>query len=355
MGRSGDRGRNVASIVLAAVAAVLTFVGALLLYARTDIIDQEGFAGHASEALADDQVREVVSTELVVQLIERGSTDLVAARPLLQTVVDTVIETKQFRDVFRDAAIEANRLLFVRDKSNVALDLADGLQIFRFGLRSVSPQLADELPENVDLTLAKLGRQEFAKTSLVVADKIRVLGLIAPLLALLTLIASVIVAPDRRTGVLRAALAVAASGTALAIALIVIRERTVAGTIGDEELTDEQVQDAVGGVLDAFFGGLFGWALLLALGGLVIAGAATALDPARAEDPAARLRRRLLERPAHHRGPGAAWCRRCPRRVPDRARSGSRPRDRRPPRRRLPDLLRHRGAAAPAPAARRRR
>ena len=295
--RSPDRARTAASIALAAVAGLLVFVGALLLYARTDIIDRESFADHAAEALTDDEAREAVSLEIVVQLIERGSADLVAARPLLESVVDTVIETRQFRSVFRQAALEANGLLFVRDKHNVALDLADSVEIIRFALGSVAPQLADEIPKQVDVELAKLGRQDFAKQTLVVADRIRVLGLVAPALALLALIASVVLARDRRTGVLRAALAIAAAGTALAIAMIVVRERFLAGVVGEEELTDEQLQGAVGGILDAFFGDLFGWALLLALVGLVIAGAAAALDPERAEDPVARLRRRLATRP----------------------------------------------------------
>jgi hypothetical protein len=296
-GRSGNTFRSTASIVLAVIGGVLALLGAVLLYARTDIIDQERFAEHAAEALTDDEVREVVSLEIVVQLIERGSADLVAARPLLQSVVDTVIETRQFRDVFREAAVEANRLLFVRDKNNVAVDLADSVEIVRFALQSVQPDLADQIPNAVQVELAKLGRQDFAKQSLAVADSIRVLGIVAPLLAVLALIGSVVVSPDRRAGVLRAALAIAAAGTVLAIAMIVIRARFVAGSVGEEELTDEQVQGAVGGILDALFGDLFAWALLLALGGLVVAGAAAALDPVRTEDPVTRLRRRLTERP----------------------------------------------------------
>ncbi|MCD6014519.1 MAG: hypothetical protein K0R88_603 [Solirubrobacterales bacterium] len=291
------RGRSTASIVLAVLGGVFVLLGAILLYARAEIIDQQGFADHAAEALADDEVREVVATEIVVQLAERGSADLVAARPLLESVVDTVVDTRQFREVFRTAAEEANRLLFVRDKRNVAVDLADSIEIVRFALQSVQPKLADQIPEGVDVELAKLGRQDFAKQSLVVADEIRLLGIVAPLLAVLALIASVVASPDRRAGVLRAALAIAVAGTVLAIALIVLRARVVAGSRGEDELTDEQVQGAVGGIIDAFLGDLLGWALLLALGGLVVAGAAAALDPERTEDPVMRVRRRLTERP----------------------------------------------------------
>ena len=67
-GRSSNSVRSTASIVLAVIGGVLALIGAVLLYARTDIIDQDRFAEHASEALADEGVRDVVATEIVVQL-----------------------------------------------------------------------------------------------------------------------------------------------------------------------------------------------------------------------------------------------------------------------------------------------
>jgi hypothetical protein len=277
---------------------VLVLAGAVLLYARSQIIDEQAFGDNAAEALRDDRVRAVVATEIVVQLVERGSADLVAGRPLLESVVDTVIDTQPFREVFREAARQTNRLLFVRERNNVAFNLADAVKIVRFGLQSVDPELSDKLPRQVDLALLKLRQREFAHQTLAAADTVRVLGIVAPIVAILALVLSVVVAPDRRVGVLRAALAVAAAGTTLAIALLVLRERTLAGVVGEDELTDEQVRDAVAGILDAFVGGLFSWALVLGLTGLVVAGAAAVLDAERAEDPATRLRRRLTERPA---------------------------------------------------------
>ena len=97
--------------------------------------------------------------------------------------------------------------------------------------------------------------------------------------------ASVALAPDRRVGVLRAAIAVAAAGIVLAITLLIVRARILAGVFGSDEVTDADVRGAVGGVLDAFFGGLFAWALGLALLGLIVGGAAAVLDPERAADP----------------------------------------------------------------------
>jgi hypothetical protein len=296
LGRTSNRSRTITSIVLAVIGGILVLVGAILLYAREEVIDREAFANNASEALEDDAVREVVATELVVGLIEQGSPDLIAGRPLLETVVATVLDTSPFRQVFREAARETNRLLFVRDKGGVAFNLKDALDVVRFALQSASPKLADELPRSLDAALLKLKERDFARSTLDVADSVRVLGIVAPILALVVLIGSVLAATDRRVGVLRAALAVGAAGTTLAISYLVLRERTLAGVVGEDEVTDDELRAAVGGILDAFVGGLFVWALLLAFAGLVIAGAAAVADPVQG-DPTERLKAWITRRP----------------------------------------------------------
>ena len=296
LGRMPNRIRTISSISLAVVGCILVLLGAILLYAREEIIDKSAFGDRVGAALEDDAVRELVATELVVGLIEQGSPDLVAGRPLLESVVGTVLDTSPFRQVFRQAARETNRVLFVRDRENVAFKLNDALEVIRFALQSTSPQLARQLPDELDAALLKLKERDFARVTLDVADGVRALGIVVPILALLALAASAVLAVDRRVGVLRAALAVAAAGTGLAASMLIVRERILAGVVGEDELTDEEVQDAVAGLLDALLADLFGWALALALIGLVVAGAAAVLDPART-DPIERLRAWLARRP----------------------------------------------------------
>ena len=96
-GRVPNRGRDRASIALAVIGSLLAVAAVLLLYARAEIIDEDSFADNAVEALADDRVRDVATTEIVVQLVERGSADLIAARPLVEQVVATVVDTAPFR------------------------------------------------------------------------------------------------------------------------------------------------------------------------------------------------------------------------------------------------------------------
>ena len=131
-GHHQGRFRSIASISLAVLGAVLAVVGAVLLYARTEIVDEGAFADHAAAALENDAVSHLLATEITVQIAEKGSADLVAGRPLIQSVVDTVIGSKPFGQIFRQAAVQANRVLFVRDRNNVALQLADAMEVVRF-------------------------------------------------------------------------------------------------------------------------------------------------------------------------------------------------------------------------------
>jgi hypothetical protein len=300
MGSTVHRSRATASVVMLAVGAVLLIAGTLAFYARQQIVDREAFANRAVDALDEDGVRTLVGREIVVYLAETGSADLAAARPLLESVIDTLIQTEPFQRVFRAAALEANRVFFVRDKENVLLDIGDAAEIVKFGLRSVSPNLAKQLPDDLKPDLLALRDREFAGTTLRIADEVRVLGIVLPLLAIALLIGAVAVAPDRRIAVLRAGVAVGVAGALLLVALLVLEARTLAGVYGEDELTNEEVRSAVAGLFNAFLGDLLTWALMLALLGIAVAAAAAALDPEDVEAPAQRLRR-LTQRP------GSTW------------------------------------------------
>ena len=295
--RFSDRTRGVASVALVVLGAVLLLGGVVAYYLRTEILDEDAFADRTVVALGDDRVRKVVSREIVVNLIDRGSTDLVAARPLLESVVDAVIGSAPFKKLFRQAAVETNRVFFKRERRNALFDLSDATQVVHFALRSVSPDLARQIPKDIDANLVTLRRREFAGKTLAIADDVRLLGVVLPLLSLVLFAAALVLAPDRRVAVLRIGIAVGTSAALLAAALLVIRSRVLAGVIGEGEVTDEELRGAVAGLLDAFLADLVAGALLLALAGLIVGAAALALDPEDVEEPAVRLRHVITRRP----------------------------------------------------------
>ena len=296
------------SVVLVVLGAVLLFAGVIALYAREEIIDREAFADRAVAALDDDGLRHLVSREIVVNLVDRGSTDLVAARPLLESVVDAVVQTQPFRQVFRRAALETNKVFFVREKSDALVNLGDAAKVVGFAVQSVSPKLARDIPDDIDPDVFDLDRDEFAGETLAIADQLRLFGLLLPIAAVLLFVAAIALGPDRRVAVLRVGVGVAAAGTLLAVTLLILKARVIAGVVGEDEVTDQEVRDAASGLIDAYLGDLVGWGLLLGLLGVVLAGAAAALDPGDVEAPTRRLAR-LLERPGSDREAAccAAW------------------------------------------------
>ena len=288
--RVSSRARGVASVVLVVLGAALLLAGSVTYYLRTQVLEPEAFADRAVAALEDDGVRRVVGREIVVNLIDRGSTDLVAARPLLETVVDAVIQTPPFRTIFRQAAVETNRVFFVRDKKNALFDIADATQLVRFGLKSVSPELASQLPKDIEGDLLALRRREFAGQTLAVADAVRPLGIILPLLGLVVLIAAIAIAPDRRVAVLRSGIAMAP--LPLCWPLLAGSARPdPGGVVGEDELTDADVRDAVGGLLEPFWPTSF--PALSPGARRVVVGAAGRAGSEDVEQPVTRLRRRI--------------------------------------------------------------
>jgi len=290
------RARSAGSLALAILAAVAIVLGGLCLYAREELLNAHAFADRTVSALAKEPVRRVVSREIVVQVIDQSSPDLIAARPLITSVVDTLAGTQQFRGAIHLVAEQANRLLFDRG-GNAVFDIADAGTVVISALRTLSPTIAAKIPKNIDGKLLDLRRQSFAVRTLRIADKVRLLALVLPLLGLALIALAVAVAPSRRQAVTRCAVALAIAGAAVFFDLILLRHATLANLFGSEELSNADVRAAAGGLWDSYLHDLSGWALGLTAVAAIVAGAsASVLRPYTADAGLARLRARLSPR-----------------------------------------------------------
>jgi hypothetical protein len=280
-------------MALAILAAVALAVGGACLYVRAELLSSRSFADRTVSALAKAPVRHVASRELVVQVIDKSSPDLLAARPLITAVVDTVVSTEQFRSVVHLAAEQAHRLMFDRG-GNVAFSIADAGTVVVSALRTLAPDVAAKIPEDLDAKLLDLRRQSFAVRTLRIADKIRLLGWVLPLVGLVLLALAVAITPRRRLAVTRCAVALAVAGATVFFDLILLRHATLTHLYGSEELSNADVRAAAGALWDAYLGDLSSWALAFAvLGTIVAAASASVLRPYTAGSGLARLRARL--------------------------------------------------------------
>ena len=206
MRRSSVSARRVAAGVCAALAVLTLAAAAILVYLRVELLDEQRFADRAVEAVRDPQVRATIADRAVGVAIE-VEPDLLAARPLLVSAVRGAIDTPAFEQLVRAAAINAHRVLFDEDEPTIAVDIADAAELIVPAVRSVDPELAEELPERLEAPLATLDRRAFAADTIELAQRVRFLALILPFAGFGLLAGALWLSDDRRLALRRAPLA----------------------------------------------------------------------------------------------------------------------------------------------------
>jgi hypothetical protein len=266
-------------------------LGGVTLYAREEIVDSGAFADRAVTAVHQPAIQRVITREITTRLVEPALPDILAARPLVQSAIATVVTSKPFAPVIRLAALHGHRLLFQRGGGNAVFDIADAGTVVSSALKRLAPKLADDLPKRVPAVLLTLRKRSFASQTLRIGDTLRVLGLVLPLVAAAMFALAIGIAPIRRRAVTRSALAVGVIGIAFAVAFELFRRYVVSHMLGDNGLKTADVRAAVDELWGTYLGGLMTWTLVVtALAWIVAAASAGVLRPYSARTTVARLR-----------------------------------------------------------------
>ena len=154
-----DRWRRLAArtlVVLASLAIMLALVAA---YARQATVDSDQFANRATDALSDDSVRSLVAQQITDEVVLKNEADLVAARPIIESVASEIVGGRAFLGLWRTAVRDVHRALFKRDQSTVTLTIADVGTVLAAALQEVRPSLARELrsTERVEVVRENIG------------------------------------------------------------------------------------------------------------------------------------------------------------------------------------------------------
>ena len=171
------------------------------------------FANRTVAALGHEPVRRVVAREIVVQVIDRGSSDLVAARPVITSVVDTVVATRQFRGTHPPAR-RTGAPAAVRARRQRRVQPGRRRHGRRLRAANARAERRQEDPARRRRAAARPAAQSFAVRTLRTADDIRTLGSSCRCvaLALLALAVAIGPAPAHARHAARVALAVARIG-----------------------------------------------------------------------------------------------------------------------------------------------
>lgn len=267
----GDRWRRIASRVLVALASVAILLALVAAYARQATVDSDQFANRATAALEDQSVRSLIAAKVTDEVVLKNQADLVAARPIIESVASDIVGGRAFQGLFRSAVRDVHRALFKRDQNTVTLTIADVGTVLAAALQEVRPALAKDLQstERVEVLRENIG--SLSATLADIAERIRIIAILLVLVSLAFVAGALIVSPDRRDTVIELGIGAAAAGGVLIVAYAIAR----AAVTNQLDTPDEQ--DAARAVWDAFLGDLRTAAWILAGAGAVLAAAAASL------------------------------------------------------------------------------
>ena len=302
--RNRSRTRRALSVVLILLAAVTALVGGFTLYVREKVVDSSAFADSAVKAVNQPTVRKVLVRELTEQVIEPALPDVIAARPLVQSAVKSLLGSGAFAPIIRLAARHGHRLLFDPGGGNAVFDIADAGAVVAGALKNLAPRVGTDIPRQAEAVLMTVRKRGFAAETLRVADTVRLLGLVLPPLALLLITLSILADHNRRAGITRAGIAFGVTAIAMAIALELARRYVVSHAYVPATLTRGEARGAVDELWQVYMNGLLTWALgAAAVGALVTAAAAPVIAPYSGTHA---LQRLVAARPTSRRAGGVA-------------------------------------------------
>ena len=254
-------------MLLAALAAMLALAAG---YARRAVVDSDQFANRATAALEDPDVRALISARVADEVLAQEP-DLIAVRPLIESVAGGVVGGGAFTGVFRSAVRDVHRALIDRDQDTLTLTLRDVGVVLAGALQAVRPELADELRRADDVSLLTRDTGPVGGDLVRAADRIRLLAWLLLAVAVACAAGALALSRDRRATTVALGGAFAAAGVVLVVAYALGRSLAVGSVQGAQE------RDAAAAVWDAFLSDLRAASWILAASGAVVAAAAASL------------------------------------------------------------------------------
>ena len=147
--------RRAAAWALAALAACALTAAVVLAYGDRTVVRSAGFADRAAATTRSAAVRASIGRHVADAAID-VQPDLVAVRPLLQSVTESLIGTEAFRSLLRGAVFDVHRSVFDRDADTVTLRAGDAGILLAEALRQLQPSVAARVPARLDVRLLSI-------------------------------------------------------------------------------------------------------------------------------------------------------------------------------------------------------
>jgi hypothetical protein len=259
-------GREVVARVLLFCSAVLIVAAVVAGYVRYELLNERHFSDRAAAALADPDVRTVISREITDRVVLPSAPDLVSAKPLIESAVAGIAGAPPFIALFEDGVRRVHSALLSGEDSRLRLDLRDMGVLVQSALGHLPIEGIDQIQSDVALRLTFVSG--VAETAAETADRLRVLSFVLIVAALVSAAVAIALARDWRRAV--QVLGFSVAGLAVATILLLAGARVAVTRLSSDEELDRR---AAGAVWGAFLGDLNGLLLLVAALATVVAAA----------------------------------------------------------------------------------
>jgi hypothetical protein len=258
---------RLASRALVVAASCLLVLALAAGYARRAAVDSDQFANRAATALQDDSVRALIAARITDEVVLARNENLLAVRPLIQSVTADLVGSSAFAGLFRSAVRDVHRTLFERDRDTFTLTVGDVGTVLAEALEQVRPGVAGQVRATERVAVVRRDLGSVGSDLAAVADRVRLLAVLLLVLSLAAAAGALALSRDRRRTAVELGVGVAAAGVLLVVALGVLRSLALDSVDGPE------ARDAAGAVWDAFLGDLRTAAWIMAGCGAVVAAA----------------------------------------------------------------------------------
>ena len=264
---AAPRWRRITAWVLLGLAILAVILAPVMLYVRTQLLDSSEFQSRAETALAGQDVQEYLTNALTANLVARGGANAERAEPLVRAVVNGVVTSQRFEETFGKAVGTLHARIISGETGDRVIRIQEGVDRAVDAIAVVSPELAQRIEgarSEIQVGEGTTGRRlaQIAER----AQKLRVLGIILPIVAFVLIALSILVSPQRLRATRRAGWGLIAGGAVVTIAVGLARETLLS-------LVDDTVaRAAVGETESALIAGLGRWgAWVTAIGVVLVA------------------------------------------------------------------------------------
>ncbi len=213
--------KRVLPTVAITVGCLLLLLGSVAGVVNRQVLDGPRFAHHIDAIRTDQDVTRELGRAITARVLVLDP-DLVAVRPLVESVSTTLAGSPALRPVVLRAASRLYAALADPSSAPIVLRLADVGAVLTASLQAAAPTLAAPLPDDFDVTLARLGNGSFAEQAVQFVHWVELLAWLLPLCGLALIGIGVAISRDRPAAGARAGFGVIAAGVILGSAVLAL-------------------------------------------------------------------------------------------------------------------------------------